>query len=107
MTLVVDIGSHAVIDVHCTTRKTTIRRSEYRSLRGTPSDLQVLLVDKGYDSGDFRDYLRENGVRPLIKYREFTSLHEAQNAQMDPAPRGQRQRQKRWIGQSNSGRARM
>jgi len=44
--------------------------------------VKVLAADKGYDSKEIRDNLREAGVRPLIKHREFTNLDKAHNARM-------------------------
>lgn len=41
-------------------------------------------------TGRRRGCPRENGVRPLIKYREFTSLDTAHNARMNAALYGQR-----------------
>jgi len=42
-----------------------------------------LAADKGYDAKAFRDELRQNGIRPLIKHRLFNSLDHAHNAHMD------------------------
>ena len=90
VTLVVDIESHAVIDVHCTTRKTHDTQIGMQVAQRNAEDLQLLLGDKGYDWQKLREYLRAQGVRPLIKHREFTSLHEAHNARMDTDLYGQR-----------------
>lgn len=40
-------------------------------------------VDKGYDWIKFRKHLKEKGVRPVIKHREFSSLEAAHNARID------------------------
>jgi IS5 family transposase len=50
----------------------------------------VLLGDKGYDDQKIRTLAREAGVRPLIKHREFSSLHKAWNARLDADLYGQR-----------------
>jgi IS5 family transposase len=42
-----------------------------------------LAADRGYDAKAFRDELRKNGVRPLIKHRLHNSLDPAHNARMD------------------------
>ncbi|WP_284009196.1 MULTISPECIES: IS5 family transposase [Haloarcula] len=46
-------------------------------------DLASLAADKGYDWMDLRDKLREEGVRPLIKHREFRPIDHAHNARID------------------------
>ena len=90
VTLLVDTESHAVIDVHCTTRKTHDTQIGMQVARRNAEDLQVLLGDKGYDWQDLREYLRAQGVRPVIKHREFTPLDKAHNARMDADLYGQR-----------------
>jgi len=45
--------------------------------------VETLTADKGYDWTEFRKYLREEGVRPVIKYREFAPLDAAHNARID------------------------
>jgi IS5 family transposase len=42
-----------------------------------------LTGDKGYDDQKLRQLARDHGIRPLIKHREFTSLHKAWNARLD------------------------
>ncbi len=42
-----------------------------------------MVGDRGYDSKAFRDELRGNGVRPLIKHRIYSSFDHAHNARMD------------------------
>jgi len=50
----------------------------------------ILLGDKGYDDQKIRQLARQHEVRPLIKHREFTSLHKAWNARLDADLYGQR-----------------
>ena len=52
--------------------------------------VKTCCADKGYDSRHVRDTLREAGVRPLIKHREFTSLDKAHNKRMKPEDYNQR-----------------
>jgi IS5 family transposase len=49
VTLLVDIESQAVLDLHCTTRKTHDTQIGMQVARRNAEDLQVLLGDKGYD----------------------------------------------------------
>lgn len=45
--------------------------------------IEIWTGDKGYDDQNHRPLAREHEVRPLIKHREFTLLHEAWNARLD------------------------
>ena len=40
-------------------------------------------ADRGYDAKAFRNELRDNGIRPLIKHRIMNPLNHADNARMD------------------------
>jgi IS5 family transposase len=46
-------------------------------------DLHSLAGDKGYDWMALREKLREKGVRPLLKHREFRPVDHAHNARID------------------------
>lgn len=43
----------------------------------------TVIADKGFDWDELRQMLRESGVRPVIKHREFYSLDAAHNARID------------------------
>ena len=45
--------------------------------------LETVVADKGFDWADLRHKLREEGTRPVIKHREFSSLDAAHNARID------------------------
>jgi len=47
-------------------------------------------ANKGYDWHRLRDKLREEGVKPLIKHREFRPIDLAHSARIDEALYGQR-----------------
>jgi len=51
--------------------------------RRNAGDLRSLAADRGYDAKAFRDELRENGIRPLIKHRIMNPLDHAHNARID------------------------
>lgn len=53
-------------------------------------NIDILLGDKGYDDKKIRRLARRYGGRPLIKHREFTSLHKAWNVRLDANLYGQR-----------------
>ena len=46
-------------------------------------DLRSLAADKGYDDISFREELRAEGVRPLIKHRVFAPYDHAHNARIE------------------------
>jgi IS5 family transposase len=45
--------------------------------------LGTVVADKGFDWDKLRHKLREEGIRPVIKHREFYSLDAAHNARID------------------------
>jgi IS5 family transposase len=59
-------------------------------LERNSDQVEILAADKGYDSAEFREYLRSKDVRPVIKHREFSSLDRAHNARLDDEIYGQR-----------------
>lgn len=59
-------------------------------MKRNTGEVAILLGDKRYDDQKIRALARKTGVRPLIKHREFSSLHEAWNARLDADLYGQR-----------------
>jgi len=90
VTLLVDTGSNAIIDVHVTTTRKHDSQIAPSLIKRNTGKVAVLLGDKGYDDQKVRALARETGVRPLIKHREFSSLHKAWNARLDADLYGQR-----------------
>src|SRR6056297_2405526 len=82
-TALVDTESQAILDVHCTTEKRHDTQLGWQVALRNAGDLASLAADKGYDWMDLRDKLREEGVRPLIKHREFRPIDHAHNARID------------------------
>ncbi|RKS83220.1 IS5 family transposase [Haloarcula quadrata] len=82
-TALVDTESQAILDVHCTTEKRHDTQLGWQVARRNAGDLASLAADKGYDWMDLREKLREEGVRPLIKHREFRPIDHAHNARID------------------------
>jgi len=89
-TALVDTASQAVLDVHCTTEKRHDTQLGWQLARRNAGELRSLAADKGYDWQQLRDKFREEGVRPLIKHREFRPIDHAHNARIDGARYGQR-----------------
>lgn len=77
MTLLVDTRSNAIIDVHITTTRKHDSKIAPSLIKLNTGKVAVLLGNKGYDDEKVRALVRETGVRPLIKHREFSSLHKA------------------------------
>lgn len=53
-------------------------------------EIAILVGDKGYDDQALREQCHAAGIRPVIRHREFTSLHAAWNARQDEDVYGQR-----------------
>jgi len=83
VTLLVDTRVNAIIDLHVTTTRKHDSKIAPSLIRRNTGDVTILLGDKGYDDLNIRTLAREDGVRPVIKHREFSSLHKAWNARLD------------------------
>ena len=90
ITLLVDTESNTIIDLPVTTTRKHDSQIAPSLIKWNTTDVAVLLGDKGYDDQEIRTLARETGVRPLIKHREFSSLHKAWNARLDTDLYGQR-----------------
>ena len=90
LTLLVDTRVNAILDVHVTTTRKHDSKIAPSLIKRNTGGVAVLLGDKGYDDQKIRTLARETGVRPLIKHREFSSLHRAWNARLDADLYGQR-----------------
>ncbi len=90
VTLLVDTDVNAILDLHVTTTRKHDSQIAPSLLKRNTNAVAVLLGDKGYDDHKIRSLAREEGVRPLIKHREFSSLHKAWNARLDADLYGQR-----------------
>ena len=83
VTLLVDTRANAIIDIHVTTTRKHDSKIAPSLLMRNIGEVVILLGDKGYDDQKIRALARETGARPLIKHREFSSLHKAWNARLD------------------------
>jgi IS5 family transposase len=89
-TALVDTASQAVLDVHCRTEKRHDTQLGWQLARRNAGELHSLAADKGDDWQRLGEKLREEGVRPLIKHREFHPIDCAHNARIDGSLYGQR-----------------
>jgi hypothetical protein len=72
-----------ITDIHATTSKKHDAKIGPQVARRNAGDLRSLAADRGYKTKVFRDELRDNGIRPLIKHRIMNQLDHAHNARMD------------------------
>ncbi|ERJ06205.1 transposase IS4 family protein [Halorhabdus tiamatea SARL4B] len=89
-TALVDCENSLVLDIHCSMRQPLDTQIGPQVLERNSEQVEILTADKGYDSAEFREYLRSQDVRPVIKHREFSSLDRAHNARLDDEIYGQR-----------------
>ena len=90
VTLLVDTKVNSILDLHVTTTRKHDSQIAPSLIKRNPENIDILLGDKGYDDQKIRQLARQHEVRPLIKHREFTSLHKAWNARLDTDLYGQR-----------------
>jgi IS5 family transposase len=89
-TALVDCETSLILDIHCSMRQPHDTQIGPQVLERNLDRVEILTADKGYDSAEFREYLRDQGVRPVIKHREFGSLDRAHNARLDEEIYGRR-----------------
>jgi len=73
-TLMIDVNSLAIKDVHFTTQKAWDGHIGIQVFRVPAEDLRVLSADASYSWSDFREECHSNSTRPLIKHREQNPL---------------------------------
>jgi len=82
-TALVDCDTGLILDIHCSMTHPHDTQIGEQVLKRNLDRVEILTADKGYDSDKLREFLRQNGVRPVIRHREFTSLDAAHNARID------------------------
>ena len=82
-TFLVDTAQGAVIDVHCSAKWPNGTNVGPQVALRNAGDLLSLAANKGYDDMSFREELRTEGVRPLIKHRVFAPYDHAHNARVE------------------------
>ncbi|MFC7177850.1 IS5 family transposase [Halosegnis marinus] len=82
-TALVDCKTSTVLDIHCSMTQPHDTHVGRQVLSRNLNQLQTITADKGYDWDELREDLREAGVRPVIKHREFSPLDMAHNARHD------------------------
>ncbi len=89
-TILIDCQSRAILDVHCSMNLPHDTQIADQLLSRIVDKLETVVADKGFDWDALRQKLREAGVRPVIKHREFYSLDAAHNARIDDTTYHQR-----------------
>lgn len=82
-TILLDCSSRAILDVHCSMNLPHDTQIARTVLTRNLGDLETVVADKGFDWDELRHSLRNAGVRPVIKHREFYSLDAAHNARIN------------------------
>jgi Transposase and inactivated derivatives, IS5 family len=82
-TLLVDTATNAVLDIRVTTTRKHDTRITPQVVKRNARSITVLTGNKGYDHQKLPRLAHDHDIRPLIKHREFTSLHKAGNARLD------------------------
>jgi IS5 family transposase len=82
-TLLVNCSTRAILDVHCSMNLPHDTQIAWQVLTRNLDHLETAVADNGFDWDKLRLKLREEGIRPVIKHREFYSLDAAHNARID------------------------
>ncbi|MEF8772752.1 IS5 family transposase [Halodesulfurarchaeum sp.] len=82
-TTLVDCSISLILDIHCSMKQPHDTQIGWQVLRRNLDLVETITADKGYNWDEFHQYLREEGVRTVIKHREFFPLDAAHNARND------------------------
>jgi IS5 family transposase len=82
-TLLVDCSTRAILDVSCSKNLPHDTQIAWQVLTRNLEQLGTVVADKGFDWDELRHMLREEGIRPVIKHREFYSLDAAHNTRIN------------------------
>ncbi|MFO7927411.1 MAG: IS5 family transposase [Halobacteriota archaeon] len=82
-TILVDCSTRAILDVHCSMNLPHDTQIAWQILKRNLGNVETVVADKGFDWDEIRQMLRNEGIRPVIKHREFYSLDAAHNARID------------------------
>ena len=83
VTLLIDTAEQAIIDLDVSAKWPNDAKIGPKITDRNADNLISVAADKGYDSASFRDQLRKNGVRPLVRHRLYNPIDHAHNARMD------------------------
>jgi IS5 family transposase len=89
-TALIDCKTGAILDIHCSMKQPHDTQIAWQLLTRNLDKLSVLTADKGYDWELLRRKLRSEGVKPVIKHREFGWHGVANNVLIDDTTYHQR-----------------
>lgn len=90
LTPLIDTQEQKIHALHCTTTRKHDTQILLPLVKKTRQKIRQLCGDKGYDDKKIRNSLREQGIRPLIPYREFKPKHKYWNSLFKEKPLHQR-----------------
>ena len=90
LTPLIDTKEQKIHGLHCTTTRKHDTQILLPLLKKTRQKIKQICGDKGYDDKKIRNYLRKQGIRPLIPYREFKKKHKYWNSLMNKKDYNQR-----------------
>ena len=116
-TVLIDCKTIVIFDIHCSMKQPHDSQIGWQVLKRNLDKVSVLAADKGYDWWLLRQRLRAEGVKPVIKHREFgwhgvannvlvneTTYHQRSNAESMFFALGRKYgeivRARTWFGQS-------
>jgi len=82
-TALVDCDTSVILDIHCSMKQPHDTHVGRQVLTRNLAQLTTITADKSYDWDALRHELRNAGIRPVIKHREFYGLDKAHNARHD------------------------
>jgi IS5 family transposase len=82
-TVLVDCDTSTILDIHCSMKRPHDTQIGEQVLKRNLDRVETITADKGYDWDELRRNLKEHGIRPVIKHREFSPLDAAHNARLD------------------------
>jgi IS5 family transposase len=89
-TVLIDCKTGTILDIHCSMKQPHDSQIAWQMVTRNLDKLNILTADKGYDWELLRHKLRSEGVKPVIKHREFGWDGVANNALLDDTTYNQR-----------------
>ena len=82
-TILIDCSTGVILDIHCSMTQPHDSQIGWQVLKRNLNKLSTITADKGYDWWLLRNRLRAEGVKPLIRRREFGWEGVAENVLMN------------------------
>ena len=82
-TILVDTRANEILNLHVMTTRKHGSKIALSLIKRNTGEVAIFIGDKRYNDQKIRALAREDGIRPLIKNREFFSLHKVWKARLD------------------------